>query len=151
MEETKSPLKSRKPARSGGGRTPSRAQRENAKTPNRNRNTATRGKNQEENLTGTGGGKTIGGTLQEPGKARARRLTGRTGSGERGKGQEGRMGGRSSNQNPLGTKEENVSVNRASKPAARDRQPGDLYTYTGLFNISSFTRCIIILVLFYSY
>ncbi|XP_062870941.1 terminal uridylyltransferase 4 isoform X2 [Trichomycterus rosablanca] len=132
MEETKSPLKSRKPARSGGGRASSRAQREafsqreNTKTPNRNKNAASRGKNQEENLGGYGGGKMPGGTPQEPGKARARRLTGRTGSGERGKGQESQAGGRNGNPNPLGSKEENVGPNKPSKPTARDRHTGEV-------------------------
>ncbi|XP_017342735.1 terminal uridylyltransferase 4 isoform X4 [Ictalurus punctatus] len=127
MDETKSPLKSGKPSRTGGSKASSRAQkeRENAKTPNRSKNTAA-SRVKEEGQGGYAGGKGRAGSPQESGRSKARRLTGRTSSGERGKARNPtQQGVRSGNLTPLSTKEENTTPNKTPRPALRDRHAED--------------------------
>ncbi|XP_051518860.1 terminal uridylyltransferase 4-like [Myxocyprinus asiaticus] len=86
MEDPKSPMKVVKPSRSSRGNTSSsKPQRENPKTPSRSKDTIPRVK--EDVKQGShSSGRTRTGSPQEQGKGKARRLTGRTNSGERGKG-----------------------------------------------------------------
>lgn len=126
MDETKSPLKSGKPSRSGGSKASSRAQkeRENAKTPNRNKNTAA-SRVKEEGQGGHAGGKGPAGSPQEVGRSKARRLTGRTGSGERGKARsQTQQGVRGGNLTPLSSKENSASSSKTPRPAVKDRHTG---------------------------
>ncbi|XP_046725009.1 terminal uridylyltransferase 4 isoform X2 [Silurus meridionalis] len=128
MDETRSPLKSGKPSRSGGNKASSRApkERENAKTPNRSKNTAPP-RAKEEGQGGHTGGKGAAGSSHEVGRGKARRLTGRTGSGERGKTRSQiQQGGRSANLTPLNTKEENMPPSNCPRPALKDRHMGEL-------------------------
>lgn len=128
MDETKSPLKSGKPSRSGGSKASSRAQkeRENTKTPNRNRNTAA-SRVREEGQGGHIGGKGQTGSPQETNRSKARRLTGRTGSGDRGKARsQTQQGARSGNiTTPLNTKEENTALIKTPRPAGKERHTGE--------------------------
>ncbi|CAM4675721.1 unnamed protein product [Leuciscus chuanchicus] len=79
MEDPKSPVKVVKPSRSSGGKaSSSKPQRENVKVPSRCKDGVPRVKEEIQ------GGHT--GSPQEQGKGKARRLTGRTNSGERGRG-----------------------------------------------------------------
>ncbi|XP_059384400.1 terminal uridylyltransferase 4 [Carassius carassius] len=76
MEDPKSPVKVVKPSRSSGGKaSSSKPQRESAKVPSRSKDAVPRVKEEIQ-----------GGSPQELGKGKPRRLTGRTNSGERGKG-----------------------------------------------------------------
>ncbi|XP_060793766.1 terminal uridylyltransferase 4 isoform X2 [Neoarius graeffei] len=128
MDETKSPLKSGKPSRSGGSKASSRAQkeRENAKTPNRNKNTAA-SRVKEEGQGGHAGGKGPAGSPQEVGRSKARRLTGRTGSGERGKARsQTQQGVRGGNLTPLSPKENSASSSKTPRPAVKDRHTGEV-------------------------
>ncbi|XP_042569571.1 terminal uridylyltransferase 4-like isoform X2 [Cyprinus carpio] len=97
MEDTKSPVRVVKMSRSSGGKTPSsKPQRESAKVPSRSKDAVPRVK--EEIQAGPSAFRTRTGSPQEPGKGRARRLTGRTNSGERGKGKPQPSEGRQQNQ-----------------------------------------------------
>lgn len=79
MEDPKSPVKVVKPSRSSGGKaSSSKPQRESVKVPSRCKDGVPRVKEEIQ------GGHT--GSPQEQGKGKARRLTGRTNSGERGRG-----------------------------------------------------------------
>ncbi|KAF5893500.1 terminal uridylyltransferase 4-like, partial [Clarias magur] len=128
MDETRSPLKSGKPSRSGGSKSSSRSQkeRENGKTPNRSKNTAA-SRAKEEGQGGHVGGKGPAGSPLEAGRGKARRLTGRTGSGDRGKTRaQTQQGGRSGNPAPLGTREDNAAPsNKTQRPALKDKHAGD--------------------------
>lgn len=145
MEETKSPLRVIRPARSAGGRTPTKGQKEampqkdNMKTGGRGKEGASRAKEEGQG----GGGRTSAGSPQDQGRSnKSRRLTGRTNSGERGKGKQaegrqqghdGRPAGRSgttrgpaANQALLSTPQENHGNGKPSRPAtAKDRLPGE--------------------------
>lgn len=128
MDETKSPLKSGKPSRSGGSKSSSRSQkeRENGKTPNRGKNTAA-SRVKEEGQGGHAGGKGPAGSPLEAGRGKARRLTGRTGSGDRGKARaQTQQGGRNGNIAPLSTKEDNAAQsNKTQRPALKDKHTGE--------------------------
>ncbi|KAM9444675.1 terminal uridylyltransferase 4 isoform 2-T2 [Clarias gariepinus] len=128
MDETKSPLKSGKPSRSGGSKSSSRSQkeRENGKTPNRGKNTAA-SRVKEEGQGGHAGGKGPAGSPLEAGRGKARRLTGRTGSGDRGKARaQTQQGGRNGNIALLSTKEDNAAQsNKTQRPALKDKHTGD--------------------------
>lgn len=79
MEDPKSPVKVVKPSRSSGGKvSSSKPQRESVKVPSRCKDGVPRVKEEIQ------GGHI--GSPQEQGKGKARRLTGRTNSGERGRG-----------------------------------------------------------------
>ncbi|MCJ8742090.1 hypothetical protein PDJAM_G00077970 [Pangasius djambal] len=128
MDETKSPLKSGKPSRPSGSKASSRAQkeRENGKTPNRNKNTAA-SRVKEEGQGGHAGGRGPAGSPHEAGRSKARRLTGRTGSGERGKARcQTQQGVRSGNLTPLSTKEENTAPSKTPRAAGKDRHTGEV-------------------------
>ncbi|XP_016102345.1 terminal uridylyltransferase 4-like, partial [Sinocyclocheilus grahami] len=85
MEDPKSPVKVVKPSRSNGGKvSSSKPQWESTTVPSRSKDAIPRVK--EEIQGGPSTGRTCIGSPQEPGKGKARRLTGRTNSGERGKG-----------------------------------------------------------------
>lgn len=85
MEDPKSPVKVVKPSRSSGGKaSSSKPQRESVKVTSRCKDGVPRVK--EEIQGGHSGGRTCTGSPQEQGKGKARRLTGRTNSGERGRG-----------------------------------------------------------------
>lgn len=85
MEDPKSPVKVIKPSRSSGGKpSSSKPQRESVKLPSRSKDAIPRVKEEIQGGPSTGRNRT--GSPQEPGKGKARRLTGRTNSGERGKG-----------------------------------------------------------------
>ncbi|XP_016305973.1 terminal uridylyltransferase 4-like [Sinocyclocheilus anshuiensis] len=85
MEDPKSLVKVVKPSRSSGGKaSSSKPQRESAKVPSQSKDAVPKVK--EEIQGGPSTGRTCTGSPQEPGKGKARRLTGRTNSGERGKG-----------------------------------------------------------------
>lgn len=85
MEDPKSPIRVVKPSRSNrGGGSSSRSQKDNAKAPRQSKDPVLRVK--EEFQGGHSGGRTNTGSPQEQGRGKARRLTGRTNSGERGKG-----------------------------------------------------------------
>lgn len=128
MDETKSPLKSGKSSRSGGSKASSRVQkeRENTKTPNRNRNTAT-SRAREDGQGGHAVGKGQTGSPQEASRSKARRLTGRTGSGDRGKvrSQTQQMVRSGNITTPLSTKEENTALSKTPRPAGKDRHTGE--------------------------
>ncbi len=80
MEDPKSPVKVVYPSRSSGGKpSSSKPQRESTKVPSRRKDAVPRVKEEIQGGPSTG-------SSQEPGKGIARRLTGRTNSGERGKG-----------------------------------------------------------------
>uniref|UniRef100_A0A673N5G7 Terminal uridylyl transferase 4 n=1 Tax=Sinocyclocheilus rhinocerous TaxID=307959 RepID=A0A673N5G7_9TELE len=97
MEDPKSPVKVVKPSRSSGGKaSSSKPQRESAKVPSRSKDAVPRVK--EEIQGGPSTGRTCTGSPQEPGKGKARRLTGRTNSGERGKGKPQSSEGRQQSQ-----------------------------------------------------
>uniref|UniRef100_A0A673JV23 Uncharacterized protein n=1 Tax=Sinocyclocheilus rhinocerous TaxID=307959 RepID=A0A673JV23_9TELE len=97
MEDPKSPVKVVKSSRSCGGKTPSsKPQWESAKVPSRSKDAVPRVK--EEIQGGPSAFRTRTGSPQEPGKGKARRLTGRTNSGERGKGKPQPSEGRQQNQ-----------------------------------------------------
>nr|XP_055045307.1 terminal uridylyltransferase 4 [Misgurnus anguillicaudatus] len=85
MEDPKSPIKVVKPSRSNrGGASSSKSQKDSAKSPRQSKDAVLRVK--EEFLGGHNSGRTNSGGPQEQGRGKARRLTGRTNSGERGKG-----------------------------------------------------------------
>ncbi|KAL0157661.1 hypothetical protein M9458_045737, partial [Cirrhinus mrigala] len=97
MEDPKSPVKVIKPSRSSGGKaSSSKPQRESGKVPSRSKDAVPRVK--EEIQGGPSAGRTRTGSPQEPGKGKTRRLTGRTNSGERGKGRPQPSEGRQQNQ-----------------------------------------------------
>ncbi|KAI4883886.1 hypothetical protein NFI96_025619 [Prochilodus magdalenae] len=92
MEENRSPLKSGRSARSAGGKAPKgqkEAQRDSGKPGGRNKEGVSRVRDEGQGSHG-GGGRTLAGSPQDQGRAsKSRRLTGRTNSGERGKGKPG--------------------------------------------------------------
>lgn len=85
MEDPKSPVKVVKPSRSSVGKvSSSKPQRESMKVTGRCKDGVPRVK--EEIQGSHSGGRTCTGSPQEQGKGKTRRLTGRTNSGERGRG-----------------------------------------------------------------
>lgn len=81
MEDPKSPVKALKPSRSNAGKvSSSKPQRESVKTPSRSKDGVPRVKEEAP------GGRTRTDSPQEQARGKTRRLTGRTNSGERGKG-----------------------------------------------------------------
>ncbi|GAA6066980.1 terminal uridylyltransferase 4 isoform X1, partial [Tachysurus ichikawai] len=129
MDDTKNPLKSGKLSRSSGSKTSSRPQRERENAKGRNKNTATFRVKEEEGQSGHAGGKGLGGSPQETNKSKARRLTGRTGSGERGRGRsQTQQGVRSTHlAAPLSSKEENTTnPNKTPRAMGKDRHTGEV-------------------------
>ncbi|XP_060749380.1 terminal uridylyltransferase 4 isoform X1 [Tachysurus vachellii] len=129
MDDTKSPLKSGKLSRSSGSKTSSRPQRERENAKGRNKNTAAFRVKEEDSQSGHAGGKGLGGSPQESNKSKARRLTGRTGSGERGRGRsQTQQGVRSTNLTaPLSSKEENTTnPNKTPRAMGKDRHTGEV-------------------------
>lgn len=137
MEDPKSPVKVVRPSRSNrGGGSSSKAQKDNAKASRQSKDAVLRVK--EEFQGGHSGGRTNTGSPQEQGRGKARRLTGRTNSGERGKGKTpqsdarqqtsesktpGRNSGVSKDATPLpSTPEENST--QKDIVMAKDKMPG---------------------------
>ncbi|XP_066528899.1 terminal uridylyltransferase 4 isoform X3 [Hoplias malabaricus] len=141
MEERKSPLKILRAARSAGGRGSCKgqkeagSQRENARAGGRNKDGTSRMKEDGQ------GGRTLAGSPQDQSRSsKPRRLTGRTNSGERGKGkpsaqgQDNKPGGRggatrgtATSQSLLNTPDENSAYGKLSKVGtAKDRLPGEM-------------------------
>lgn len=149
MDDTKSPAKSGKPHRPAGSKASPRTQkeRENGKTPNRSKNAAASRVKEEEGQGGHAGGKGQTGSPQETGRSKARRLTGRTVSGERGRARsQTHQGVRGANLTaPLSTKEEKTAnPNKTPRAAARDRHTGERETKSNLIELvssCSYYRC----------
>uniref|UniRef100_A0A4W4EGX4 RNA uridylyltransferase n=1 Tax=Electrophorus electricus TaxID=8005 RepID=A0A4W4EGX4_ELEEL len=133
MEETRSPLKSAKQARSAAPNASSKSQKDTSsqrdagKTPGRTKDRVSRAR-------GDGQGVHTG-SPQDQGRARSRRLTGRTSSGERDKGksraqQDGKAAGRSgaprglaANQEPRSGALRGLEANQ-EPPSGSERRPG---------------------------